>query len=118
MLKGPGTLFIKKSKKVNKIYEENNEQIFDEYKKLSEKTSNEFNEVIDNKYQKILANKLKDIKSNQLKSNQGLIFLVGKNNLGYSLLHSEPKIDTPRIFISILPGSKSEILELQKRWNG
>ena len=110
MLKGPGTLFIKKSKKVNKIYEENNEKIFDEYKKLSDKN---FNEVIENKYQKILANKLKDIKSNQ-----GLIFLVGKNNLGYSLLHSEPKIDTPIIFISILPGSESEILELQKRLNG
>ena len=115
MLKGPGTLFIKKSKKVNKIYEENNEKIFDEYKKLSDKN---FNEVIENKYQKILANKLKDIKSNKLKSNQGLIFLVGKNNLGYSLLHSEPKIDTPIIFISILPGSESEILELQKRLNG
>jgi len=117
VLKGPGTLFIKKSKKIDEIYNKNNEEEFESYKKLKVKTM--FNEKIENKYRKILANKFKNIKHNQLKSNQGLIFLVGpdKNNNLHGLMHSEPTNDAPRIFISILPGSEIEIMELQKRWS-
>lgn len=115
VLKGPGTLFIKKSKKVDEIYNKNNDEENKSYKKLKVKTM--FNNKIENKYRKILANKLSKFKHSQLKPKQGLIFLVGidKNNNLYGLLHSEPKNDTPRIFISILPGSENEIDELQKR---
>ncbi|NGX58315.1 MAG: hypothetical protein K940chlam3_01220, partial [Chlamydiae bacterium] len=31
--------------------------------------------------------------------------------------HSEPKIDTPRIFFSVLPGDENEIRELCDRWD-
>ena len=116
VLKGHGTLFIKKSKKVDEIYDKNNEEELKSYKKLGIKT---YNNEIENKYRKILKNKLKNFKSNQVKPNQGLIFLVGtdKNNDLHGLLHSEPKITEPRIFISILSGTKTQIMELQKRWS-
>lgn len=135
VLKGPGTLFIKRSKKVNEIYEKYRAKKFNEYDNLKEKTM--INNDIENKYRKILANKFspKNFKHNQLGSRKGLIFLTGSpnDNLKNGLLHSEPcqsKIDklhpdikymnepcqsTPRIFISILPGSESEILELQNK---
>jgi hypothetical protein len=117
ILKGPGTLFIKKSKIVDDIYNKIDEKELKSYKNLKVKTI--FNEKIENKYRKILANKFKNFKHNQLKSNQGLIFLVGqdKNNNLHGLLHSEPKNDAPRIFISILPGSETEIMELQNKRN-
>jgi len=118
VLKGPGTLFIKESKKVNEIYNKNNEEIRECYKK--NKVTKMFDNEIENKYRKILARKLKNVKHNQLEPNQGLIFLVGvnKNNDLIGLMHSEPKNDTPRIFISILPGLETEIMDLQKKWNG
>jgi hypothetical protein len=117
VLKGPGTLFIKESKKVNEIYNKNNEEIRECYKK--NKVTKMFDNEIENKYRKILAKKLKNVKQNQLAPKQGLIFLVGTDedyNL-IGLMHSEPKNDTPRIFISILPGSENEIMDLQKRWS-
>ena len=56
----------------------------------------------------------KNYKHNQLKTRQGLIFFTGcldkdKLKIKDGLLHSEPKITEPRIFISIVPGTKSEI---------
>jgi hypothetical protein len=116
VLKGPRTLFIKKSAKINNIYEKIFEKKRNEYNKL---VIQNYNEKIENKYRKILACKLKDVKINQLKSNKGLIFLSGspKDKLENGLLHSEPKQEQPRIFISILPSSKSEILSLQKKWS-
>jgi hypothetical protein len=116
VLKGPGTLFIKKSNKINNIYEKITNKKYNEYDKLSIKI---YNKEIENKYQKILADKFKDIRCNQLKINQGLIFLVGsiRNKLYDGLLHSEPKIDESRLFISIITGTESEITNLQKRWS-
>lgn len=112
VLKGPGTLFIKKSKNTHEIY---NQTILNKYKEI-QKDKKYVNEIykkdIEEKYRKILANKFKNIKYKQLKNDQGLIFLVGKDGL----LHSEPKIDESRIFISILPGSQEEIQELKNRW--
>lgn len=40
----------------------------------------------------------------------GAFFVVGHQ--AFSALHSEPKFDTPRLFISILPGREGEIKEL------
>lgn len=45
---------------------------------------------------------------------QGAFFIVGDKERG--AVHSEPKIDSERLFISILPGSESEIKELKARW--
>lgn len=46
---------------------------------------------------------------------QGAFFVVGNANL--SALHSEPRIDTQRLFISIVPGQVCEIEELYNRWH-
>ena len=121
VLKGPGTLFIKESKKVNDIYDKHNNDILKSY--IKHKITTSLDDKIETKYRKILANKFKKIKQHQLGPNQGLIFVNGNknNNIGFDennkligLMHSEPKNDTPRIFISILPGSETDIINLQK----
>jgi len=48
-----------------------------------------------------------------LTNNNGLIFVAGDKDK--CLIHSEPKHDDERIFLSILPGTKEEIDELNKR---
>ncbi len=48
-----------------------------------------------------------------LSNNNGVIFVAGDKDK--CLIHSEPKYDDNRIFISILPGSKKEIGELSER---
>jgi hypothetical protein len=114
VLQGPGTIFIKQSNKVDEIYNKNNDDKQKSYKKLGVTI---YNDKIENKYRKKLANKLEHFKYYQVKPKQGLIFLVGtdKNNDLHGLLHSEPKMDRSRIFISIITGSKNQIMELQKR---
>jgi hypothetical protein len=52
----------------------------------------------------------------QVKNNQGVIFYAESGGIG-GALHSEPKFDENRIFISILPGTKDNIEGLKKRWN-
>jgi hypothetical protein len=66
------------------------------------------------KYSKILANKLKFVKYDQLGANKGLIISSSYGPIKNGLIHSEPKCDVPRIFISILPGSEIEIKKLKK----
>lgn len=43
---------------------------------------------------------------------QGSIFITGSQN---AAVHSEPDITTPRLFMSILPGSKNQIQEVLQR---
>ena len=47
------------------------------------------------------------------KKGQGAFLIVGDKNS--SAIHSEPKIDEPRIFLSILPGDPDEIEEFRVR---
>lgn len=49
------------------------------------------------------------------KLGQGAFFIIGDKNTAAA--HSEPKIDTPRIFFSVLPGDENEIRELCDRWD-
>ena len=44
---------------------------------------------------------------------EGTIYIVGTN---YSAVHSEPPIHEERLFLSIVPGNKSEIQELYNNW--
>ena len=113
VLKGPGTLFIKKSKLVNEIYDKN---INDMRKKIN-KSIPELENDIRNSFRKKLAVKFKKYK-NQIKTKQGTIFYTGTNtnNNTNGLIHSEPNMDQPRFFISILPGNVSELNGLIKRW--
>lgn len=68
-----------------------------------------------NKYQPLIAKKFKNEKIIQVKNNKGVIFFTSNDKIAG--LHSEPKQTTPRLFISILPGSKENIEELNKRWS-
>lgn len=113
VLKGPGTLFIKKSKYMNETYYKYQMEKLDEYHKLNSSNKEKIYSEIELKYRKIFIRKFKDLKKNQLKTRDGLIFVTGShdNNLKDGLLHSEPKKDVPRFFISILPGTESEIEE-------
>ncbi len=111
VLKGPGTLFIKKSKKVNEVFYKYFMKKREEYKKLGYG----HNEEIEDKYKKIYVKEFKKCKHNQLKTKDGLIFFTGnyEDEFKNGLLHSEPKKDVPRFFISILPGSETEINEYE-----
>ncbi len=122
VLKGPGTLFIKKSKKViesyNKIQDKSRKELLELYKKLIDpndfKTQFENQVKNDEKYRPIYAKEMSKYKIKQVKNNQGVIFWGGQND-NTSALHSEPKIDQPRLFISILPGTKSMIEEREQK---
>jgi hypothetical protein len=46
---------------------------------------------------------------------QGAFFIVGDKNS--AAVHSEPKMDGERLFLSVLPGNENEISELKARWN-
>jgi len=112
-LKGPGTLLIKSTKKINKIYNEILEKKFTEMSKY--KTIQEKIKISDN-FRPILAKKFSKEKYIQAKNNDGILFYTGIPH-DNAALHSEPKMDTSRIFISILPNSLENIKDLQKRWN-
>lgn len=45
---------------------------------------------------------------------QAGVYLVGVDK--YSAFHSEPDINTDRIFLAILPGKKKEVAVIKKRW--
>jgi len=116
VLKGPGTLLIKGTQKVNKIYNDLLLKIDDEYNKLKTKSGNKYVKIT-NKYRPIFADALKSIKIIQPKNNEGIIIHPEiTKGINEGALHSEPKMDTPRLFISILPGSKIDIEELNKRY--
>ena len=111
-LKGPGTLLIKSTKKINKIYEKTLEEKFTEmrkYKTMPEKIK------IDNNFRPIFAKKFVKEKVIQAKNNDGILFYTGIPH-DNGALHSEPKMTTSRIFISILPSSYENIKDLQKRF--
>lgn len=48
-------------------------------------------------------------------TSKAVMYLVGDKD---AVIHSEPHIDTPRIFISILPGSQSQIEEWRRQQFG
>ncbi len=109
-LKGPGTLLIKSTKKINKIYNEILEEQFAEMRKY--KTIQEKIKIGDN-FRPILAKKFVKEKIIQAKNNDGILFYTGIPH-DNGALHSEPKMTTSRIFISILPSSLENIKDLQK----
>jgi hypothetical protein len=110
-LKGPGTLLIKSTKKINKIYGQILEDKFTEmrkYKTIQEKIK------IDDNFRPIFAKKFVKEKYIQAKNNDGILFYTGFPH-DNAALHSEPKMDTSRIFISILPSSYENIKRFTKK---
>jgi hypothetical protein len=117
VLKGPGTLFIKKSKKVIESYNKIQDKFIKEKNEIVDiklRTTLEFQRNINEKYRPIFAKELSKYKIRQVKNNQGVIFWGGKD-INSKALHSEPKIDQLRLFISILPGSKEMITEWENK---
>lgn len=122
VLKGPGTLFIKKSKKVMESFDKIQDKLRKDLLELNKnligssdfKTQFENQVKTDEKYRPIYAKELSKYKIKQLKNNQGVVFWGGKNN-NTRALHSEPKMDQPRIFISILPGTKAMVKEREEK---
>ena len=67
---------------------------------------------INDKYRTKFAEDLQPFETNQITNDEGLIFFAGDEN---SAIHSEPKMDKQRMFISILPTTKEEIeIRLEK----
>jgi hypothetical protein len=109
VLKGPGTLlkdmtpenkeaydkiYLEKRELVKNIpvkYEENREEYLKELVKIDESLKLRYVEA------------LKDSETKQINNNEGLIFFAKE------AMHSEPKIDRERIFISILPMDEENI---------
>lgn len=119
VLKGPGTLFIKKSKKVIESYNKIHDKSRKEFREILKKNKIDSNEVQlknDEKYRPIFAKELSKYKIRQVKNNQGVIFWGGKD-INSKALHSEPKKDQSRLFISILPGTKEMITEWKNKCN-
>ena len=127
VMKGPGTLLIKGNKRINKIYDDSCER---ERNETTPTSSIEEQIKVSDKYRPILAKELSKEKVIQLKNNQGLVFFTGNGVikkpitstsyvgiLDNGALHSEPKIDAPRMFISIIPGTEENIMALQERWS-
>lgn len=113
---GPSTYMIKDEKYI-KIYNVLEKKELDEIKKaydlLKGKYMDEEERKISYKYSEIYRQKLKKVKIIQPTNYQGIIFKVGTND---SLIHSEPESNEPRIYISIVSGTKKEIKLLQQRF--
>ena len=117
VLKGPGTLFIKKSKKVIESYNKIQDKFIKEKNEIVDiklRNDPEFQRKIREKYRPIFAKELSKYKIRQVKNNQGVIFWGGMD-INSKALHSEPKIDQHRLFISILPGTKEMITEWKNK---
>lgn len=104
-LKGAHTLFAKKAdeEKWNQLMVEHNEN----YNK-NEGNEEEFKKE-DLRIRKELMKVVEPM--NIVKDGQGVVYLVGNKD---AVIHSEPHITEPRIFLAVLPGSKEEI----KEWKG
>ena len=122
VLKGPGTLAIKQNKEIDDIYEEMKikkrkftRDLYEKAKKAKKVLSfDEEMKINKDAYEKIrkeLYIKLKKQKISQPKKSQVLVFHTE------TTLHSEPKTDVPRLFISIMPESKAFIEGLDSVYN-
>ena len=122
VLKGPGTLAIKQNKEIDDIYDEmimkKRKLTRDLYEKalkakkvLSVDEEMKINIDAYEKIRKELYNKLKKQIITQSKYSQSLVFYTK------STLHSEPKTDVPRLFVSIMPGTKANIEGMDKPFN-
>ncbi len=57
---------------------------------------------------------LDDAQTVQPRKGQGVVFIAGSTR---GAVHSEPAMNEPRLFLSVLPGTKEQIEELRQRWN-
>jgi hypothetical protein len=114
VLKGPGTLFIKSSTSNSEQFNEINDREDEERRLKRERIgirfTHEEQREIDERYRTIYASLPKNSDMVQSGKNQGVIFFADSGGVR-GAIHSEPKIDENRIFISIVPGTKENIDE-------
>jgi hypothetical protein len=113
VLRGDGTLMVSATKKEKEEYERIMRANVPKTKEEAEKFYKDEQKQMElrMKTNKVFENK----KVKQLKNDEGLIFIVG--NIDKALIHSEPPMHSPRIFISILPGTDEQIAGLKKLRN-
>ena len=111
-LQSNSTLYLSDKKLIKKFIEKNEKL----HKKMFKKEIKDFKEQINYEYKHIRPKLAKIVgkKYNKVPDNKGLIFEVGPKN---AVIHSEPPIEHERIFISILPGTYSQISELKQKRN-
>lgn len=97
---GPSTLFKCIDNQTRKNFESSK-------KNLSEKSD------MDLERRSLLDKILFNSKTVQPSNQSIVIFIVGSDN---AAIHSEPYMNSPRLFISVLSGSHSEISELATNW--
>jgi len=120
VLKGPGTVFIKSSTSsseiFNKIEDEENKERKTKRDRPNTPFTHQEQEEINKKYHDIYASSLLEPDHMvQSGKNQGVIFFPGYVRDVIGAIHSEPKIDDDRIFISIVPGTKENVEEYKVR---
>jgi len=120
VLKGEGTLLVDlkkdKQKEFNEIYEKfinDKKNVFEKYNDTKNPNFQQELKNIMNTERPVFHELLKNENIIQLKNNESLIFIAGDENL--ATIHSEPAIKSKRIFFSIVPGTKEDIKDLQKR---
>jgi len=106
VVKGPGTLLKDNTPEIKKVFNPINNKFRDEIISVPYGSDQDKWTKVNNKYREIFDNELKPFETKQLTNDEGLIFFAGDEN---SAIHSEPKMDRQRMFISILPGSKEDI---------
>jgi len=116
VLKGPGTMLVKGTEENNAIYQKIVTKMSKEdypKKQIKEYTKEDFEKYdnIENKYRKVFNKAFKD-RSIQVKKYHSVIFFGG-NDREKCAIHSEPVMNQPRLFLSIVPYSKQNI-ELMK----
>lgn len=110
VLVGPGTLFKKDNSEMKTKYIDLHKELYKNF------DYNNFNSAIDMENRKKISEELNEYESIQPNNNQVAIFTVG-NPREQATVHSEPPINTLRLFFSIVAGNKDEIKELTSRWN-
>lgn len=106
---GPGTLF-------KKTISTDVDNFMAEYRKLySGFKLDDYDREADIVNRKILDDHYKHIPTIQLKNSDISIFTVGR--IPKVAIHSEPNINTKRLFFSIVAGTADNIQELAKNWN-
>jgi len=111
VIKGPGTLLKEDTIESKDIFNSIKKE-FEEDKSIKNYQEKEKN------WRPKYDEKLKDIKTLQLENDDGLIFVTDNINNDIGAIHSEPKMDKSRMFISIVPGTKEDIDTLIKQKYG
>jgi len=117
VLQGEHTLLLKETEDESKFFLEIQDKLRLE-QRGKEFNTPEWNEIY-MKYRNILNDKFKDSTIVQASNSQGFIFLTNPGNFfDHGAIHSEPKKDKYRMFISILPGSEKEIMNRKSIYEG